>query len=193
MVFIKAFTDLSMSCLVSDLTEVARVHPLAGILSNLGILLWSATAAILFFSAFLLYNYLRRPDFLFLLVSAIFTGYLLFDDLFRFHEIVAWVLFGLEELVIYILIIIGSIIYTIIFFRLILSTKHLVFFFLALAFLGFSLMCDTPPFHPFMETLGDGRHLLEEGLKWLGIVSWSAYFIMTSFRYVDEQLKIPEK
>ena len=58
-----------------------------GILSNLGILFWTAGAAICFFSAAIISDIKHQSQaFYFLLFGGIITTVLLFDDFFIFHE-----------------------------------------------------------------------------------------------------------
>lgn len=190
-VSIKLFTDHSLYELVSDVSEVGRVHPLAGILSNLGILLWCATASILFFSALSLHNHVSRKAFSFLLSSSVFTGYLLLDDLFLIHEILAPVIFRIDEDIIFLIIIVAVIIYFILFARIIFSTGIYVFLLISIGLLGFSLLIGSTSLKSFIPDLGDWHHLLEEGTKWLGIASWSSYFIMVSFHYIRDHLTFP--
>jgi hypothetical protein len=39
--------------MTNDTAAIARIHPIAGILSNLGVLLWCASASICLFAAFM--------------------------------------------------------------------------------------------------------------------------------------------
>jgi hypothetical protein len=80
-----------------DIAAIAKIHPLSGFLSNLGILLWCAAASICSFAAMTLRKIKPRDIFWFLLSSAVLSAYLMFDDLFQFHEELAPTYLGLNE------------------------------------------------------------------------------------------------
>jgi hypothetical protein len=187
-VFLKIFSGFSLNALTTDIAEYAEIHPFTGILSTFGILLWCASVSILIFSAFALFNHVSRSVFLFLLSSAIITGYLLIDDIFMIHEKIA-PNFGVDETIMYFAIIIVAIIYFITFFRLIFSSNKVVFFLISVSFLGISLISDTALLKPYILPLGDWRYLFEEGTKWLGIASWTSYFTMISYMYLKDNLR----
>ena len=49
--------------------------------------------------------------------------------------------------------------------------------------LGASVAMDTI-FHTWLRPLGQWEFFLEDGAKWLGIVSWAAYYTSTSLQLV---------
>src|SRR5262245_7279077 len=78
---------ISLLWMMRDPADLANLHPLTGFISNLGILFWSASAAVCVFA----WRVLRPSDgpaefSTFLLCSAVFTTILMMDDLFQLHE-----------------------------------------------------------------------------------------------------------
>ncbi|MBN1192212.1 MAG: hypothetical protein JXA36_00755 [Coriobacteriia bacterium] len=140
-----------------------------GLLSQAGILLWSAAAAICLLSAFVLRERQSwgTPG-RFLLSAGLLTLYLCLDDAFMLHDSVLPGI-GLFESFLYV-VYLGLILTFLIGFRKhILQTEYLVLA-AALVFFGLSIVCDVwgiPGVDPF---------LLEDGTKIVGIVMWSSYF-----------------
>ena len=150
----------------------------AGILSNVGILLWCAAAAICFFSVAVLKGANQARDWrLFLLMSGILTSLLLFDDLFQMHKIFYPWLFNLAEVLIYGVYGIFALWYLIHFRKQILKTEFLLLAF-AFTFFALAVIFDT------LNILPRGRTAFSDGLKLLGIVSWFTYFTRTCHRVV---------
>jgi hypothetical protein len=145
----------------------------AGILSNVGILLWCATAAICFFSTAIL----KKDDHVndwkpFLFMSGVFTSLLLCDDLFQMHKIFYPILFHLAEVFVYGVYGLFALWYLIHFRKQIRNTEFLLLVF-ALAFFILAVMFDT------LHLLPRGNTAFSDGLKFLGIVSWFIYFMRT--------------
>lgn len=112
-----------------------------GVLSNLGIILWCAAASVCLFTAITLHNNKQATGVGFLYYSAFLTAYLLLDDFFQIHEVIFPHYLGLDEKIVYIILIIAVITYLIEYRRLILQTNY-IFFLLALGFLGSSVASD---------------------------------------------------
>ena len=76
-------------------------HFYYGFISNLGVMLWTAAAAVCLFASLLLFRANRRSeDATFLLAAGVFTGWLALDDLFMIHEdVLPW--FGVPQVVTY--------------------------------------------------------------------------------------------
>src|SRR6266545_2176521 len=115
--------QVRMDAMFQDVAAFAKIHPLTGILSSLGILLWCAAASICFSAAMTLRKVKPRDTFLFLLSSALLSTYLLFDDLFQFHEALAPRYLGLNEKVVYAALGIAVSAYLVAFRRVILQTN----------------------------------------------------------------------
>jgi hypothetical protein len=168
--------------LVADLTrdplQVARMPVYTGMLSNLGALIWTGTAAICLFS----YAVTRRQttdgaSAHFLLAGGLFTTTLLLDDFFMLHEIVFPRYLGVPEQLIYagyglaLVWFLGS-------FRSTLLETDWLLFACALAAFGLSLIGDLiEAIVPF-----PGSAVIEDSAKLVGIMSWAAYFMMFSRR-----------
>jgi hypothetical protein len=164
-----------------DVTAIARIHPLAGILSQLGMLMWCAAAVVCAFAAITLRNVQPSNTFWFLLSSALLTAYLLFDDIFLFHEALAFKIFGVDEVVVYAVLGISVAAYLIGFRRTILQTNFGALV-LALGFLSMSVALDSF-LEPLLMPLGHWKAMFEDGAKWLGIAFWCSYYVETSHQF----------
>lgn len=180
LVVVSVLFRVSMPTMTRDITAIAKIHPLSGILSNLGILLWCAAASICVFAAMTLRHVTPRETYLFLLSSGLLSTYLLFDDFFSFHEDLAARYLGLEEEFVFAALGIAASAHLITFRRVILRTNFGLLL-LALVFLGTSVVIDAI-FDPWVRRLGHWKYLLEDGAKWLGIASWCSYYVDTSGR-----------
>lgn len=167
-----------------DVNAIANLHPLAGVLSNLGILLWCVAASIPLFAAAVIRNAAPKNKVWFLFFSALLSGYLLFDDFFMFHEDLAYRYFGIDEIVVYAGIAISALIYFVAFRRTILLQTRFGVLVLALGFLATSVILDV--FEVWLiERIGVGtQFFLEDGAKWLGIASWCSYYVQTSYQFI---------
>ncbi len=175
--------EVPLNDFTRDPASIAGMHPFAGVASSLGVLLWTATAAIcLFSSAVLRYRLGERRSALFLLCSGLVTGLLLFDDLFLTHEILAPVYLGASEnsvMIAYVLIVYG---WTMTFKREILRTEYLLLI-VALAFFVASVVVDAWQ-HRVYSVIGHWHIIVEDGLKLLGIVGWLGYFARCSLEMI---------
>ncbi len=171
-------TGTSLSELTRDPSAVTHSSFYVGILSNLGIMLWSAATAICFFGASLLsYSKCCRRSTVFLLLSGTFSLILALDDIFRIHETMLPRYFHVSEvwtILGYFIIGVGYLVYS---FRQILMTDYLLLI-LALIFLGLSVTIDEIFPYSDLETF------IEDSFKFVGIVFWLAYFSRTAFRAV---------
>lgn len=179
---------VNMPDMTKDVAAIAKIHPLAGVLSSLGILLWCATASICLFAAMSLRNSARDDGFRFLLFSALLSAYLLCDDLFQIHETLAPRYLGLSEKAVYAALGTAAAAYFIAFRWVILRT-HYGILLLALSFLAGSVLIDTL-LEPYLWRLGQWAYFFEDGAKWLGIASWCSYFSHTSQRLLG--LHVPD-
>ncbi len=166
--------QIPLAMLVRDPAQMYRYNPFVGFLSYLGILMWGATSTLCFFTFALIPGSLRGSGQgtvrVFLLVSGLFTFILLLDDLFVFHE--GWFphVFSIPENIVYV-------IYAVLFclylwtFRLHLLRYEYRVLFLAGCFFAASIGYD-------MVFPQKGIHyFFEDGLKFLGIVTWMVFFI----------------
>ncbi|CAN5631407.1 hypothetical protein BH23ACI1_BH23ACI1_05290 [soil metagenome] len=171
---VTSWKDIPFGTVASDPHTVGDLPFYAGLLSNVGVLLWCAAAAVATFSGAILWaRGVERPLATFLLASGVFTAVLLLDDFFLIHEIVFPYYLGLPQNLLLGAYAVGSLAWLGAFRRTILRTESVVLL-LALVFLGLSVVFDQlPPMLPM--------HLLwEDGAKLLGIATWCTYFVRTS-------------
>ena len=159
---------IPISTMTRDMAAIANVHPLTGAVSNVGILMWCAAAAICFFSASLLREQGARREARFLVWSGLLTTALLVDDFFMLHEYLAPVHFHLNEKAVHASYFGATALYLVLQRRQILDGSfHLLA--AALALFAASVLVDVADIH------GWGV-LAEDGFKLLGIASWLGYY-----------------
>ena len=172
--------DINFGLLTRDIAAIAKINPLSGILSNFGIILWCSTATVCFFAAIAIRNTELNDWFWFLFFSGLLSAYLLFDDFFQFHEILAGNYVGIREIYTYMMLGIAVLFYLFKFRRNILRTR---FSFLLMSFVFLALSVATDVFQsPLMLRVGHWEFFIEEGTKWLGITCWCSYYVQTSYR-----------
>lgn len=172
---------ISPALFTCDPALISNIHPFVGVLSNIGIMLWIATATIGLFSWMILRNNSGETRFsIFLLCSSLMTMLLSLDDLFMFHETIL----GKEEIVFSVygcLILCGIVIFK----RCILKTKYLTLL-IAFGFFGLSLLIDL--FQDSVQSfIGEWRILFEDGFKFIGIISWFGYFSICCFTAIRKK------
>ena len=162
-----------------------------GLFSNLGVVLWTAAAAICLFVGSGLTGEASRRARHFLLFAGFFTLVLMLDDLFMLHE-------NYADRMIYPLYALGLLYYVIRFFGLILRLD-VVLFALAIPFFGNAIVIDLAPWRLLSDEgielpqaldaaspadrdqlryLGrELRYLLEDGFKFLGICCWTTFHV----------------
>ncbi|HEY9630445.1 MAG TPA: hypothetical protein V6C84_24380 [Coleofasciculaceae cyanobacterium] len=175
-----------MRYLVADPSEITQQASYIGLFSQIGNLLWCATAAICLFTASIFRTERLAKGkqlFFFLLFSGLFSGQLLLDDLFRLHEKSGRVLFGssetpisttsqnLAELLVFAIYGLATLIFITKFKSLILRSNYL-FLLLAIGFFGLSTVVD------MSGNLVPEHDAIEESFKLLGIFSWFVYFLV---------------
>jgi len=164
---------IPLAVLTRDPAAVKGLPFYTGILSNIGIVLWSAATALCLFSAWLVTA--RRtasPLGRFLYASGLFTMFLLWDDLLQLHEYVLPRL-GISEHLVYGAYASMALLYLFGFGRIILATEYPLLG-LALIFFGLSVTVDV--FYPPSAH----QYLWEDGAKFIGIVTWLLYFTRVS-------------
>lgn len=178
------YTGKPVSEFVRDPASVAGIEPYIGILTNVGIMLWTATAAVCFFGAALIRG--GNPQATgFLFFGGAVTLILSFDDAFLVHE---WVMprFLIPEVFTYSALIIAIVAYLLYFLPRILQSDYLLLGMSAF-FMGLMLAADM--------TLPEANwsHFIEDGSKFAGIVFWLAYFSITAAKMVGEEMNGPGK
>lgn len=176
-------TGIHVSYFTRDPTAILQASPFVGVLSNIGVLLWCAAAAICFFCAALLRcPGVRQEVPVFFLASGLLTLLLLVDDLFRLHDFILPTYGHIGQEAFYAGYSVLAGLYLVRFRDLLLKTKCLILA-TALGALGLSVMVDVLP-----ETLLPWHFLVEDGLKLLGIVGWAGYWVGTGFQAVRSRL-----
>ncbi|MBI4844700.1 MAG: hypothetical protein HY809_10355 [Nitrospirae bacterium] len=170
---VKLNTGMRLPSLTSDPARITNTKFFVGILSNIGIMFWSAAAGICFFSAAA--SGRKSPHCGFLLSSGFFTLFLMLDDALMFHERVFPTYFKIPEAAVYIGYLAAGAVYMLLNFRRILSTDYLLFA-LAILFLGASAGADQ-----FIPS-SDMEIFAEDILKFTGILFWLAYFSFASVK-----------
>ena len=179
-VFIHLWHDVPIAQLTRDITAIGGIPAYGGFLSQIGLFCWAASAMLCFFSATIIDNdkscqHIRQ----FLYASAFLTLVLGIDDAFLLHETVLPSL-GIPERVTYISYGGLLLVYLFRFRRLILKTDYILLT-MALAFFGLSYVLDLVLeilylFVPIpLLTSGRLSYLLEDGAKFVGIISWLVY------------------
>jgi hypothetical protein len=162
-----------------DPAALMDAHPLLGAISNLGIMLWSAAAAIVLFTAGVLRRKAWDRELIgYLVASGAITLLLGFDDLFMLHEELLPRYFHAPETLVYLVYIALVLSWLVRFRELILHTDYLLLA-AALGFFTVSVAMDRFPdawliTWPYL-------FLIEDGFKLIGIVSWLAYFVSVGF------------
>ena len=173
-------TSLRIRDMTRDPLQVLGGHPLIGVLSNLGMILWVATITICLFCSFLIRSSKSSSLHVsFLRWGALITALLFIDDLFLMHDVIFPTYLGIKDKFFYL----GYGVLVGIFFlknyKLILETDYL---YMAFALLFFFLSISVDMLVEPDQLLG--MFLYEDGFKLLGITCWSTYFILTGWNYV---------
>jgi hypothetical protein len=159
-----------------DPSSIAHIHPFAGVMSNLGVLLWCASATICLFGWAILCGRTSETKFSnFFLYFGLMTILLMLDDLFRLHESIFPNLFGVPEKITFIGYGVLTLCGMITFKKCIIETEFLILL-LAFIFFGLSLTIDLFFSHSIEQFLGHWRIFFEDCFKLLGIVGWFGYF-----------------
>ena len=175
-----------------DILALVELPFYTGSMSQLGVLIWCASATSCLLTYFLLrkFNkgsiYARR----FLFYSGLISLFLMFDDMFLLHEEVAEDFFDLGQKKVYLIyfLIIALFLY---FYRSeILSSDYLL---LVIAFdlFGGSIMLDVIA-DTFSDILGASNSFfakrevfIEDGIKFIGIASWLLYYLNYINKLID--------
>jgi hypothetical protein len=173
---VSAYSGTAAHLLTRDPTSVAKLNPLTGVLSNLGCLVWGASAAVWLFCATLHRQRNATQKFRFALSSGLLSAYLTFDDLFQFHDVLARDYFGIPENAVYAALVIAVGFYLFVFRGLLLKSDGMLLLF-SFALLGWSMSVDAI-FERWLLSLGHWLVFLEDAIKWLGIVAWCVFCVV---------------
>ena len=159
-----------LSYMTRDPAAITGAEFYLGFLSNIGIMLWAATAAVCLFAAMMLRRWRAQRQALFLFASGLLSLVLALDDAFMLHEDVFPYRLHIPQLAVYAGYAILVSCYMAYFARDILRTDCLLLA-IALSLLALSMGMDA--FLPF----GDLETMVEDGVKFAGIVFWTSYYV----------------
>jgi hypothetical protein len=162
---------------VAELSEdCCHIH--YGFVSNVGVLLWAATAAVLLFSALVVGLQKQSKQVVrFHLFAGTLTALLCVDDFFLVHDIVLPT-FGIPEKAAYAAYGLLTLAYFQQSWRQILEMRPLMLF-ISFLCLGGSAFIDS-----FMNLDSVLRLFVEDGLKLIGIVAWLSFHLEASLGFV---------
>jgi hypothetical protein len=166
-----------VSDLIRDTNAAAGVPFYVGAISNLGLLLWGAAAAVCLFTWTLLAGTRGREMRSFLLASGIFSLVLLLDDWLQLHEVVFPHYLGVPENLVYVAYVLAGVAYLLAFRKTILKTEFSLLA-IALALFASSIVLDQ---FSEIESLPSFRGIgaMEDAAKLMGILAWLTYFAST--------------
>ena len=173
--------DFHFDFISRDPIQTYNGSPFAGILSNIGIIFWCSTIAILLFSSKIAQE-MGRPKALyrFFFFSGLLTILMMIDDLFMMHDVIFPEYLNLDENFFYVFY--GSSVITLLyFFRRVIVKSDYILFLLAFFLLAGSVITDV------VVILGlniKGTYLIEDGFKFLGIISWFVYFTRICYTHI---------
>lgn len=156
-----------------------------GFISNIGVLFWSFSSAICYYSYSLVKNEFTIINIKsFFLWSGTISLILLLDDFFLMHEIIFPRVFFLNEKIVFALYGILILIYLFKHQKLILGDTKYFYLIFSLAFFGLSLVFDFIP--RFSEKW---HHIFEDGPKFIGIICWFGYHVLTARYFLVTHLE----
>jgi len=176
-----------------------------GAFSNLGVILWTITATLCFFSTIYLKRYYPNSPFRsFLLHGGILTTLLLLDDVYMWHEQMFPVYLGINTLVVYAAYLVYAIYFVVRFRNIIFKTEYLIL--LASIFLmALSVLIDIIHDRQIIDNIllknsglrpaliGELSVLFEDTFKGLGIFTWLIYFSRVLFINVLPTVNVDNK
>ena len=167
------YYDLPLQKFTADPTATLEAHPLTGLISNIGVLFWCATATICLFSFTIISPKKGNKLSWFLLFSGLFSLILLADDLFLLHENILPYKLNIHQKLVYVGYAFTMSGYIFFFWKIILGFDY-KYFIISILLFGASIICDL--FLPIV----DWEYFLEDSLKIFGIFSWFLFYARTS-------------
>ena len=168
--YISNFYNIKLSLVVRDLAQTCGYPIGVGMISNIGILLWGATASICFFTTFL--EGINKESSKLLQLGGIFSSLLCIDDFFLLHDrYVGPDFLNLTYLAISIFLLVR--------FRRILKIIGLFNLLISILFLGLSVFFDGVIQQIFNQSY-ELTQLIEEGFKFIGIACWLNFWCKAS-------------
>ena len=183
-IFIAGKSGLHVGDYTRDVTALANLPPFTGLLSTLGLLVWAASAAVWYCCRILAVKCGDGRMRAFATASLFLTLWLVLDDGFMLHEGIAPNYLHLPERGMLLLVACYALAYGYLFGDILLKAIFpLAFSFVPLAL---SLFIDDLGALWTWDLIGEWDFLLEDGLKWLGIVGWLGHALLWFRRLLDE-------
>lgn len=173
---ISSSASIPLRQLMLDPTEAMRVPFYTGIIANLGILLWAATASICLYISIFLGHWMSRAWKNFFLVSGLLTLLLLADDALRLHDEILPVYLGIKGDFLGIIYVLLVVLYLFLFRGLIFQHSY-IFLAMALGLFAVSAATDVATRLLKDRFVAQDLLLVEDGAKVLGLANWLAYFV----------------
>ena len=187
---------ITLSYFTRDIAALGHLPFFAGLVSQLGGLLWSATLTLCAFSLFILRK--QNPDSTsarrLLLWAILLTAVLLFDDYFQLHEEIGPDYLHISEKVIELGYVVIGLIFLLANFGEIMSSEYLLLG-LALVLFGGSAFLDGAHLDKFDQYSvffsEQFQTFLEDGLKFVGIATWLTYFARYAYQKINARESDP--
>lgn len=167
--------------LTRDPAATGHLHPLIGMVSHLGVLLWCAATVVCLFAATRADTRAPRG---FFGSSAALTGYMMVDDLFMLHEVLLPSI-QVPERVVLVALMVATALWAW-HFRAWL-TSHRDRMHLAVAFVALGLSVGVDDVATAVHRLDAWEYFLEDGLKWVGICAWASFFWRAAGRALPQR------
>ncbi|MFT3895326.1 MAG: hypothetical protein QM730_27185 [Anaerolineales bacterium] len=185
----RSIHNISLSDFTYDVTILGGLPFYAGMLSQLGIMFWSATAAVCVLAFILLKRQNKNgPTKRFLFHAIAFTIFLLLDDAFIFHEDIAPNYLGIGQNIVFALYLFVYLVFFLVNISEILNSEYLILGF-AMALFAASIFIDVAHLdHYELQGIFFSERFqtfLEDGLKFAGIVTWFIYFTRYSIQSLE--------
>jgi len=179
------FTDkVNIYQLVGDITSVAGVPFWVGALSQVGMVFWAAGLTVCCLTLLFLsrYSALTPATRRFLQLAAAFNLALMLDDMFLFHEEIAPDYLGIDEKIVMVSYLLLGLSFVVFNFKEILAGEYAILG-LALGLFAVSIFFDAipDPWYKSVIVLDKLEHMIEDGAKFAGIVTWLAFFTRYAF------------
>lgn len=170
---IAGLTDIHIGEFFDDPAQIIGFDSYIGLINNLGVIIWAAAVAVcIFIFIALLRSGVDKDLPRFFLFSGLLTLILLLDDLFLIHE---WLAGFTTEFIAPVVFLVLFIILVFRFRKVILETEYFLMI-IAVGLFGISFILDFSQSTDITILGGGIRATLEDGCKFLGIISWLTYF-----------------
>lgn len=180
---------ITLSYFTRDISAIGELPFFAGLVSQLGGLLWSAALTICIFTLILFKETGRDTgqSRRFLLQAAVLTATLLLDDFFLFHEDIGPDYLHLSEKAIVLIYFILTALFLFMNFREILSSEYLILG-MALAMFGLSIFIDGANLDRYDQYglffTEQFQIFLEDGFKFVGVATWLLFFARYAYQKI---------